>query len=76
MAEIIDLKDYMEEPDVESMDREALLDYLKELQERVAALDAREPRNMNSEAYEAWADRHEELEDLVDEVLDRLDELT
>ena len=30
---------------------------------------------MNSEAYELWGDRHEELEDLADEVLDRLDEL-
>jgi len=76
MAEIIDLKDYLEEPDVETMDRSALLDYLKDLQSRVAALDAKEPRNMNSEAYEIWADQHEELEDLVDEVLDRLDELT
>lgn len=75
MKEIIELKDYMEEPDVDAMDRASLLDYLKELREQVAALDAKEPRNMNSEAYEAWADRHEELEDLVDEVLDRLDEL-
>ena len=30
---------------------------------------------MESEEYEAWGDRHEELEDLADEILDRLDEL-
>ena len=75
MADIIALKDYMEEPDIASMDRTALREYLEELRARMDALDAREPRNMNSEAYEAWADEHEALEDLVDEVLDRLDEL-
>ena len=30
---------------------------------------------MNSDAYEEWGEEHEALEDLVDEVLDRLDEL-
>lgn len=75
MAQSIDRKDFFEEPDLDSMDREDLRAYLKELQARVAELDAREPRSMNSGAYDAWADRHEELEDLVDDVLDRLDEL-
>ena len=43
---------------------------------RIEDLDAAEPKNMNSEAYEEWGDLHEELEDLVDDVLDRLDEMT
>ena len=30
--------------------------------------------DMDSEEYEAWGDRHEELEDLVDEIWDRLEE--
>ena len=30
---------------------------------------------MNSEEYEAWGDRHEELEDLADEIIDRLEEM-
>ena len=30
---------------------------------------------MNSEAYEQWGEEHEALEDLVDELQDRLDEL-
>ena len=30
---------------------------------------------MESEAYEDWGQRHEDLEDLVDDVLDRLEEL-
>lgn len=75
MANIIELKDYFEEPDIDTMEKDSLRAYLKELRERIRDLDTREPRNMNSEAYEEWADRHEELEDLVDEVLDRLDEL-
>ena len=48
---------------------------LAELQEELTALDAREPKNMNSEAYEAWADEHEDLEDQIDEILDCLEEL-
>lgn len=75
MAKIVEIKDYFEEPEIGSMDKAALREYLKELYGRIDELDAMEPRNMNSEAYETWADRHEELEDLVDEVLDRLDEL-
>lgn len=70
MDNVIDFLDYGE-PD---MDRAQLLDYLESLKARLAELDAREPKNMNSPAYEEWGDSHEELEDLVDEVLDRLDE--
>ena len=44
------------------------------LLEQLAALNAREPKNMDSEAYEAWAEEHEELEDALDEILDLLDE--
>ena len=44
-------------------------------QEELQALGAREPKNMNSEAYEEWADEHEELEDYLDEILDRMEAL-
>lgn len=64
-----------EEFDLDAMTRPELEDCLRELQERLEALDAREPRNMESEAYETWADTHEELEDLMDEILDRLEDL-
>jgi hypothetical protein len=30
---------------------------------------------MGGEAYEAWADEHEELEDAIDEVRELLDEM-
>lgn len=65
----------MPREDLGKMDRRALEEYLERLRALISELDAREPRNMNSEAYEQWGEEHEALEDLVDEVLDRLDEL-
>ena len=62
-------------PDIDTMDREELEACLQEVQERIADLDEREPADMNSEEYEAWGDRHEELEDLADEITDRLEEM-
>ena len=76
MAKIIDFNQFRpEEPDLDEMDREALTAYLEQLRARIEELDTAEPKNMNSEAYEEWGDLHEELEDLVDDVLDRLDEM-
>ncbi|MBE6964281.1 MAG: hypothetical protein E7443_06795 [Ruminococcaceae bacterium] len=72
MAEILDFNSFR---DPTKMDKEELLAYLEQLKEQIAALDEREPKNMNSEAYEEWGEQHEELEDLVDEVLDLLDEM-
>ena len=37
--------------------------------------DEEEPEDMESEAYQAWGDRHEVLEDLADDIVDRLEEL-
>ena len=61
-------------PDVEDMDLHQLQALKAKLMEKIAELDAREPKNVESEAYDAWADAHEELEDLLDDVLDRLEE--
>ena len=61
-------------PDIEAMDREELQACLQEVRERIADLDEREPADMNSEEYEAWGERHEELEDRADEIMDRLEE--
>ena len=60
---------------VPEMDREELKELLARLREQIAQLDEREPRNMESEEYEAWGEAHEELEDLVDDILDRLEEM-
>ena len=73
MAEMLSFE--MPREDLGKMDRRALEEYLERLRALISELDAREPRHMNSEAYEQWGEEHEALEDLVDEVLDRLDEL-
>ena len=76
MGKVIDFNQFRnEEPDLDSMDKEALLTYLEQLRAQIEELDAAEPKNMNSEAYEEWGDLHEELEDRVDDILDRLDEM-
>ncbi len=64
-----------EEKYLDEMTREELEEYLAQLEQRMAALDEKEPRNMNSEAYECWADEHEMLEDAIDEVREFLDEM-
>ena len=61
--------------DIYEMDLQQLQAHYAAMQEELRALDAKEPRNMNSEAYEEWADEHEELEDYLDEILDRMETL-
>ena len=74
MADIIDfINDQDWDPN--AMDKEALLACLTELRAQIADLDEREPEDMESEEYESWGQRHEELEDRVDDILDRLEEL-
>ena len=62
-------------PDVDAMNREELEACLREVRERIADLDEREPTDMESGEYEAWGDLHEELEDLADKIKDRLEDL-
>ena len=65
-------KDYS---DIEVMTLAQLKAYQAEIQQQIDALDAQEPADMESEAYEVWGDTHEALEDLLDDIQDRLDEL-
>lgn len=62
-------------PDLSSMDRDQLKAHLQIIHVQIAQLDEEEPEDMNSEEYDAWGDRREELEDLADEIMDLLDEL-
>ena len=63
-----------EEPeDIYEMSLPQLQAHYAAMQEELHALDAKEPKNMNSDAYEEWADEHEELEDYLDEILDRME---
>ena len=61
--------------DIQNMTAEQLNTYQSVLLEQLAALDAREPKNINSESHALWGEEHEELEDLLDEIQDYLDEL-
>ena len=72
MADIIDFGAYRDPAD---MDKEELQAFLETLRGQIAELDEAEPADMESEAYEDWGQRHEDLEDLVDDALDRLEEL-
>ena len=45
------------------------------MRREIAELDLEEPEDMDSEEYEAWGDRHEELEDRADDLLEALEEL-
>ncbi len=73
MAHIIDFPQLPDWEDLEAMGRQELLRCLETVRERIARLDEEEPEDMESEAYDAWGDRHEELEDLADEIADRLE---
>lgn len=59
---------------MEGMTAEELTEFLAELLGQRQEMDAAEPDEADEEAYETWADAHEELEDLIDEVRDRLEE--
>ena len=59
---------------MEGMAEEELAECLAELLGQRQEMDAAEPDEADEEAYETWADAHEELEDLIDEVRDRLEE--
>lgn len=73
MAQIIPFPADAGESSLESLSREELLALAQDLREKLAALDAREPEDMMSKAYERWGERHEALEDELDDLLDLLD---
>jgi putative NADPH-quinone reductase len=68
------MRNYDEIPDLDQLDREALEDYLNQLQAALAELDEQEPEDMACEAYETWGDQHEILEDLIEEVQELLEQ--
>lgn len=70
MAEILRFED-----DFASLNREELRARLEAVRLRIAELDAQEPEDMGSEEYEIWGDRHEELEDMADELMELLEDM-
>lgn len=70
-----DVLDLTDMPDVEDMEPETLREYELKIRNAIRQLDQIEPKNENSEEYDEWADDHESLEDILDEILDRLEEI-
>ena len=73
MGKTLSFGEPAEWPDLDAMSEEELHRELSEVWERIAVLDYQEPEDMNSEEYETWAEAHEDLEDLADEIQDRLE---
>lgn len=63
------------EEDWQTMTPRELKDYIQRLEAQMVALDDLEPEDMESQAFEDWADRHEALEDTLDDIQDWLDAL-
>ena len=61
--------------DPDTMDPEELRAYLSDIREELEAMDEDEPEDETSEECVDWAEEHEALEDLVDEIIDRLEAL-
>ena len=73
--EIERMEAFLEElPDLEALAPQALGQYLAQTQQLIADLDALEPRSEKSDAYDRWAELHEDLEDVLDEILDLLED--
>ena len=60
-------------PELEGLDAPALEQYRAQTQQMIDDLDAQEPRSEKSEAYDTWAELHEDLEDVLDEILDLME---
>ena len=73
MGDILEFTPHWDDP--AELDAEAAAMALARVEALIARLDEEEPEDMDSEAYETWGDRREELEDLADDLRDRLDEL-
>ena len=61
-------------PDPADMTLQQLEDAETEVRLALEKLNALEPENEESEAYDAWADLHEEAEDILDEILDAMED--
>ena len=75
MSDVITFPQNEEPMDIYKMTLPQLQAHYAQMQEELHALDAKEPKNMNTEAYEEWADEHEELEDYLDEILEQMEAL-
>lgn len=63
--------DFIRDP--ETMDAAELRAYLADVRCELEDMDGDEPEDETSEEFVDWAEQHEELEDLADEIVERLE---
>ena len=61
--------------DPKTMEPEELRAYLEDVRCELEAMDEEEPEDATGEELVDWAERHEELEDLADEIVEQLEAL-
>ena len=61
--------------DPKTMEPEELRAYLEDVRCELEAMDEEEPEDETGEEFVDWAERHEELEDLADEIVEQLEAL-
>lgn len=65
--------DFIRDP--ETMDAAELRAYLADVRCELEDMDGDEPEDETCEEFVDWAERHEELEDLADEIVERLESM-
>lgn len=63
-------------PAFEDMTWEELTQYWERINDKIHAMDEKEPKQKSGALREAWEELHEELEDIRDEVAERIDDLS
>ena len=61
--------------DPKTMEPEELRAYLEDVRCELETMDEEEPEDETGEELVEWAERHEELEDLADEIVEQLEAL-
>lgn len=61
--------------DPSAMEPSELRAYLADVRDELEAMDEDEPQDETSEEFVDWAEEHEALEDLADEIVERLEAL-
>ena len=60
-------------PDLNTLNRDSLQVLLRQLEELYSEVDSQEPEDEDSDEYEDWLNDLEEVQDLMDEIQERLE---
>lgn len=71
----IKVRSRAEELDLEGLSLADLYDLLEELEQKLDIVEADEPEDEDSDAYEEWEDMVDDLEDQIDAVQEAIDDL-